>query len=350
MRNGYFPDLDPRARGGKFVAEAQRLLHLQMMEPSVDTVQTSLLIGHYLGGEGNVKAKHIYLGIARLHGQAIRIWEMPEGSEVVLREIRRRTWLSVIISDSWSATDMATQPILSKKEDMIIPLVDDVEFFTLQPEHFSQDLGVKIPTINMWAQMAATIDIYRRVSRLISSYSLKLRSIASSRHEVSDLSQQLDRWIDRLPPQLHYSTGNLAQLSKCGLGRTFLSMHMGYHHFRQLLYYPFLNPQETQTTGPQPEGINIDAFYSRECKGHATAVSDMIKVGFQTSSNSLAYFLTGHILVVSSSIHLHTLLLGDNPNDADMARERLISNFEILMVLKMYWPVVDYSVRFPHLC
>ena len=44
----------------------------------------------------------------------------------------------------------------------------------------------------------------------------------------------------------------------------------------------------------------------------------------------------GHILEVSSSFHLHTLLFCEIPADADMARERLISNFEVLMQLKAF--------------
>jgi hypothetical protein len=58
----------------------------------------------------------------------------------------------------------------------------------------------------------------------------------------------------------------------------------------------------------------------------------------------LVYFLTGHILVVSSSVHLHILLFSKIPADANIAQERLLSNFKILMQLKAYWSVIEVSV------
>jgi hypothetical protein len=75
------------------------------------------------------------------------------------------------------------------------------------------------------------------------------------------------------------------------------------------------------------------------------AVSDIAKVSFRTTGCDLVYYLSGHILVVSSSIHLHTLLFSEEQTKANMARERLISNFEMLMNLKIHWPVIDLSVR-----
>ncbi|KFZ07716.1 hypothetical protein V502_09822 [Pseudogymnoascus sp. VKM F-4520 (FW-2644)] len=315
-----------------------------MMNPSVATVQVCVLIGHYLGGEGDVKSKHIYLGIARLHAQAMRLWEMPPDSTIVSREVRRRTWLSVIIAENWSATDMSTQPVLSSEHDMLFPIMDEVEFLTLQPDDFSDGLNFQSSERCMWAHMAGTIDIFRQISGMISKLSLNLRSLDSYRSEISDLSQRLDHWVQRLPPELQYSMENLVYFGNAGLGRTLLGMHMGYHHFRQLLYYPFLNSQANHDVANPPHLLSCDRNYARICKKHALAISDIIKLGFHTSGCNPAYFLTGHILVVSSSIHLHTLLFGEDQAAADVARERLVSNFEILMQLKMYWPVIDSSV------
>ncbi|KAL5354340.1 hypothetical protein ACLOAV_000429 [Pseudogymnoascus australis] len=343
-RNECFRPFDPRSRGKEFADEARRHIHLQMMNPSVATVQACVLIGHYLGGEGDVKSKHIYLGIARLHAQAMRLQEMPLDSTIVSREIRRRTWLSVIIAENWSATDMSTQPVLSSEDDMLFPIIDEVEFLTLQPAAFTAGLNFQSSERCMWAHMAGTIDIFRHISGMISKLSLNLRSLDSYRSQISDLSLRLDYWVQRLPQELQYSMENLVYFGNAGLGRTFLGMHMGYHHFRQLLYYPFLNSQTNQDVTIPPHLLSGDRNYAQLCKKHALAISDIIKLGFNTSGCNPAYFLTGHILVVSSSIHLHTLLFGEDQAAADVARERLVSNFEILMQLKMYWPVIDSSV------
>lgn len=108
--------------------------------------------------------------------------------------------------------------------------------------------------------------------------------------------------------------------------KPFLAMHIGYHHYRQLLYFPFLDP------GRKDERL------ARECKKHAMMASEIAAKG----TEELVYYVVGHILVVSSSVHLHTLLLGGG--DVDRARIDLLSNFDILMRLKRWWPVVGAAV------
>lgn len=304
------------------------------MSPSLETVQACILVGQFFGGEGDAKAKHIYLGIARLHAQTIRLWEVSPELCSVSQEIRSRTWLSITIANTWSAADISTQPVLCDISTK--PILDDIEFMALQPgTHHNLP-----PSKNsMWAQMAGTIDIYRQISHMISNLGLNLRSLDSYREQIYSLSQQLDEWIGQLPAKLQYSVENLAYFTATGLGSTFVGVHMGYHHCRQLLYYPFLNSGSLRSVDHP-----CDGEMARRCKQHAISISDITKAAFQAGESNAAYFLTGHILVVSSSIHLHTLLIGDNDVEADMAHKRLISNFEILMLLKMYWPVVDSSV------
>lgn len=53
------------------------------------------------------------------------------------------------------------------------------------------------------------------------------------------------------------------------------------------------------------------------------------------------------VTVVSSSVLLHTLLLGDD-EELPMARQRLESNFEFLVRLKEIWPSVDVMVDTPY--
>jgi hypothetical protein len=68
----------------------------------------------------------------------------------------------------------------------------------------------------------------------------------------------------------------------------------------------------------------------------------MVVSEIASQGGELVYYIIGHILVVSSSIHLHTLLLGGG--DVDRARQHLLSNFDMLMKLKRYWPVIDAAV------
>lgn len=51
------------------MTEAIRLLYERMVTPGLETVQGFLLIGFYFGGEGNIRGKHVYVGLARLHAE-----------------------------------------------------------------------------------------------------------------------------------------------------------------------------------------------------------------------------------------------------------------------------------------
>ena len=164
--------------------------------------------------------------------------------------------------------------------------------------------------------MAKSIDIFRGILDIIILLG-SAETLASQITKLGQLTQRLDKWEQELPARLKYNCENLTYFQEIGFGKTFLAMHIGYHHYRQLLYFPFLDPR------------NENPLASSECKKHAMMVSEIASQGGQ-----LVYYIIGHILVVSSSVHLHTLLLGGG--DVDRARSYLLSNFEILMKLKRY--------------
>ncbi|KAL3426867.1 transcriptional regulatory protein [Phlyctema vagabunda] len=331
-----FQDMDPRVRGRAYAKEAMQLLQENLIRPSLMTIQACILLSQYLGSEGDVKGKHIYIGLAMLHSQAIRLWEMTRQSNTVSREVCRRTWLSVVICDRWSAADMATSPTYSKKYKDNFPLLDEKEFVELS----SSSNGLREilnPSGNgLWAQMAKTIDTFRRISEMIYSLGSNSTSASVQEENVVGLAGQLDTWASELPQRLIYTTENLEYFSDEGFGKTFLAMHIGYHHFRQLLYFPFLDSLRRSSNSRHLTYVEL-------CKTNAMHVSNIADVSFRSNSCHLLYYIIGHILVVSSGVHLHTLLFS-NPQEAEQARGHLVSNFEILMRLKTYWPVIDVSV------
>jgi hypothetical protein len=171
--------------------------------------------------------------------------------------------------------------------------------------------------------MAKTIDIFHEILDIIIHLGSG-ETLASQIDKVGQMEDRLDRWEEELPVQLKYSSDNLISFQEIGFGKTFLAMHIGYHHYRQLLYFPYLDPRN-------------DNRLASECKKHAMMVSEIA-----SQDGELLYYIIGHILAVSSSIHLYTLLLGGG--DIDRARQYLLSNFDILMKLKRYWPVIDAGV------
>ncbi|KAL2068486.1 hypothetical protein VTL71DRAFT_16584 [Oculimacula yallundae] len=310
--NDYFHG-DARSYALVYAAAAIELLQKEMVRPSLESIQACILISQHLGGEGDVEAKHICTGLARLHCQCLRIWDISS-MPLVEQEVAKRTYLSVLITGNWSTADMSIAPVASEYPAQHLPLLDEEDFLVLRKRPQRHGL---------WAQMAQTIDIFREILEviiLLSSGEL----LAAQIKKVSQLAQRLDQWENQLPERLKYRPDNLEYFQQNGFEKTFLAMHIGYHHYRQLLYFPFLDPRN-------------DNHLASECKKHAMMVSEIASRG-----GKLVYYIIGHILVVSSSIHLHTLLLGGG--DVDRARQYLLSNFNILIKLKSYWPMIDAAV------
>jgi hypothetical protein len=302
-------------------------------------------LGQFLGGEGEYRTKHIYVGIARLHAEVLRLWEIPGDLPVVDREERRRTWLTVRISYQWSATDMGTGPIAVPGSQLSLPCVDDLSFHTGPAASLQEGIGPTGPQYGLWCQMAATLEIFDKINSLLRQLSQSDGiSFTTYCKEAPLLAQQLRQWANNLPEILQYSISNLQSLSELGLGRTFLAMHIGYHHFYQMLYFPFLNV--SVVPGSTQYALETSFFRdgARECKNSANAVSEIVQTASTKKDCELLCHLYAHVTVVSSCVHLHTLLLSEDAQELTMARERLLLNFRYLMILKAYWPAVDRSV------
>ena len=286
-----------------------------------------------MGGERDIKSKHTYLGLAKLHAENLSLWAMPQNLTVVHREERRRTWLSVRVADHWKAVDMSVEPTPFLNGRDVLPAVDDVAFHTFDPDLLREDRGSN----NMWAHMAGTLEIFSRISIHLARLSRNVISFDTYCKEVPLLTQRLDKWAEGLPEELKYNIPNLTSFANKDLGRTFLSMHIGYYHFRQMLYFPFLDPRAGRSTSAPADGV-------AQCKNSAAMVSEIFQYAMRFQNCELDYFIYGHIAVTSSCVHLHTLLLSEDPAELWTARQRLVSNFEYLMSLKILWPVVNPSV------
>ncbi|KAH8679563.1 hypothetical protein BGZ60DRAFT_400248 [Tricladium varicosporioides] len=314
--NEYFRD-DPRSYSKTYATVALELLQNEMLRPSLESVQGYILISQHLGGEGDVRAKHICTGLARLHCQSLHLWETV-GMTLLDQQVRRRTYLSVVITGKWSTADMSIAPVnaenLPENLPEMLQLLDEEDFLSMREAPVRHGI---------WTQMAKSIDIFREILDIISALGSG-EILTSQIDKVYQIAERLDRWEQELPARLKYNPGNYTYFQMLGFGKTFLAMHLGYQHYRQLLYFPFLDPRN-------------DNRLASECKKHAMMVSNIA-----SQDGELVYYIVGHILVVSSSIHLHTLLLGGG--DVERARADLLSNFGVLMKLKKYWPVIDAAV------
>ncbi|KAF9894126.1 hypothetical protein FE257_009099 [Aspergillus nanangensis] len=328
-----FRNIAPCARGKLYATEAIRRCHAHMVSPSLETVQGFLLIGYYFSGEGSIQGKHIYVGLAHLHADLLTPEDTPT---LVLQEERRRTWLSIHVASHWSASDMATEPTYSSPTSISLPQIDDADFHTLSPELLPLEARPSTGSrCDMWAQMARTLNIFTKINVLLRRLSQSGISFDEYCKEAATLEHALDQWERALPPNLAYTYENFTRLVEKQIGQTFLSMHVGYYHFRQMLFFPFLDSRLAQWAVRDR---------AAKCKESATIVSDILQYSETTPNCKMDYFIYGHIAVVSSSVHLHSLLFSEDQPDLSLARQRLVFNFQYLMGLKPFWSVVDHHV------
>jgi hypothetical protein len=137
------------------------------------------------------------------------------------QETRRRTYLSVVITGNWSTADMSIAPVISEYPPENLSLLYEEDFLALRE---------RLPQHGIWTQMAKTIDIFREILDII----ILLGSggtLASQIDKVGLLANRLDQWEQDLPARLKYSLENLTFFQEIGFGKTFLAMHIGYHHY-----------------------------------------------------------------------------------------------------------------------
>jgi hypothetical protein len=114
----------------------------------------------------------------------------------------------------------------------------------------------------------------------------------------------------------------------------FVAVYLGYYHFGQLLFYQFLHGDCTGT-------VLSARFYADRCKTYAESLCETIYAAKSIPDCDVRYTMVGHIMVIASTVQIHTLLFSDNTDQIVAARRRLERNFEILSQLRTYWPTLD---------
>ncbi|KAL4983693.1 hypothetical protein BDW68DRAFT_194215 [Aspergillus falconensis] len=328
--NPIFDGTAPCDRGKAFIAEAARLCQQYMIFPSLETAQAFLLIGYYFSGESNVDGKHIYVGLARLHAERL---SLSGNLSAVYQEEYRRTWLSIHITSHWTAWDMAMEPLSLPDGSDFLPKIDDATFRATDVQLLNVNHVQDEFRCDMWAQMARTIGIFAKVNNLLRRLSRNIISFDDYCVQAAELETSLDRWAENLPPKLTWSFENLMSLAGRRLGQIYLAMHVGFFHFKQMLFFPFLDARAVRNS--KPNG-------AIKCKDSASVVSSILQYSKNIKDCELDNFIYGHIGVVSSCVHLHTLLFSDDYRELSITRQRLVSNFQYLMALKSYWTIVEH--------
>ncbi|CAK7226783.1 hypothetical protein SEUCBS140593_006358, partial [Sporothrix eucalyptigena] len=171
--------------------------------------------------------------------------------------------------------------------------------------------------------------------------------------EVQRLSSELRDWLRGLPAHLRNTPENLEAFAAKSRGREFAVLHIIYHHQCQLLYYQYLQWASSAPLEAGPVEEEISRRVAR-CKAHAEALSALMwTMNTSAGSECLWSPVNGHLLVVASSIHLHSLLFDNDCGDTDDAssssrvtriRQLLEQNFVMLLQFQKYWPTLKASL------
>lgn len=249
----------------------------------------------------------------------------------ITKEIKVRTWWSLYMIDQWSSAGLDLNKQM-QDDNHRLP-IQETKFWSLKPEeligHDNQ------PGLGLWGYMVILARIFGKIQDLHQQLSNGVLNEHHAEMITQELAREFETFEQGLPTDLHFTVHNLEQHAAVGLGQAFVALHLGYHHYATLLYFPFFDIQLSQTRSR--------ALFASRCKHHATMFSDLLRTSHETPDCEAVYLIVAHMTVVSSAALLHTLLFGNHDEIFD-ARNRLCSNFEILLKLKPYWPGVDLMV------
>ncbi|KAI6911987.1 hypothetical protein KC318_g1469 [Hortaea werneckii] len=195
------------------------------------------------------------------------------------------------------------------------------------------------PSEGLWAYMIKLVDILGPIhdlNRCLVEEDLDQETVNTT---VNTLTRRLDAWVDALPAHMQMNDETLESFRQDGYGGPIVALHLGYHHYATLLYFQYLDSQKPKSASTE---VNVE-----KCKRHASMYSKLLAQSRSESGCEVVYATVGQMTVVSSSVLLHTLLLGTSDEVADV-RQDLTANFAALIELRELWPSLDRILGLKH--
>jgi hypothetical protein len=323
-------DIEPRDRGAGYFETGARLLKLAIDEICIDTIHGCMLIAHYSSGYNWVEQEAVYIGVAIRLAHLLHLQEEPDTGDAVQNEVRRRAWSILFSADRWCALGTGIPRITgfeyrTDRQPARKPM-PDIDFLQLtndtpQPEH---KLGI-------WGPNRDLHDIASSIHSHHLAVVFDPASKEASMEHIDEIYLELQQWQNNLPDSFKFSPQNIYRQSSISSGAIFLGTHLSYHYNYVVLLYQFLSYSDPNSRR-----------YAEQLEYHASKISEIIRWSNKLPDCRLLYSVVAHILVISSSVHLHTLLFGDS-NAAKLAKDDLDTNFEHIMALRRLWPAVDVS-------
>lgn len=235
--------------------------------------------------------------------------------------------------DVWSSSGVRLPRLLTPLDSVPLPM-DEILFLSLK-----QGQGYEVSAKNMnrssiLAEMVRLNHILLQINQFnirASENNLDSHSIMA---DVEDLSRQLDVWFEELPDHMKDTRENLTRYSEQGLGRLLVALYLGYYNYGQMLFYRFLHDDS------RSPDTRI-RFYANKCKYHAGRLCEIVYASEEIPGCDAKYNMVGHVLMIASTVQIHSLLFEDDEGSVTTAKRRLEKNFCILTDLVSLWPTLD---------
>lgn len=247
--------------------------------------------------------------------------------------------------DTWTSAALSLPRSIKPRDTVPLP-IDEQSFADLgmqddPPDKASMNAESPFPdrSDSVVAHLVRVNGLLYDIFRLNATIVAEQTSEESVEEEVQRLTENLNSWLANLPDRFMWSAHNLAQWTSEGRGPMFTIMHLNYNHAGQLLYYHALRfNQEFQGDSSVSRASEV---FAQRCKTHAASVCEITRLAAQQHETTMTYPLAGHVVCLSSTVHIHTLLFGVDPEEAETAKRCLESNFGIITAMHQYWPIAN---------
>lgn len=268
--------------------------------------------------------------------------------------------------DVWSSKSVRLPRQMIHLNNLALPIDEAVFLHTRPQDSEIQVASTSDRSTSLLAQMIRLNRILMEVNDVIAEAAeCDDDTLIVVEHKITSLSYKLHDWHCSLPGSMLDTPENLQQYAAQGLGRIFVAVYLGYYHYGQVLLYQFLHQDQAQT-GESERANKCKDFAAKLCdlvyRAHATPGCDVwynsksillddritnpssphgILTNQDHTNILLLLTVVGHILVIASTIQIHTLLFSTSEIEISSARSRLEQNFQILLRLKEYWPMLE---------
>ncbi|KAH6612991.1 NADH dehydrogenase [Boeremia exigua] len=316
-----------------FMTRSKCLLAQQLEDISVANIQTCILLANSYAAEQNNRLEALYFGIANRMAYVLGLHQRDRNDTSIVRETKSRVWWSLFMADRWCPPSLGLPRELIRSNPTVDLPIDEVVFQSLR---LSNDVALTQRSTGIWTYKTTLADILTSIQDV--NLTLVRDSVASSviDQQVEEIADRLLTWQRSLPQHMVMSDENLEKHRENGQGGTFVALHLGYHHYSTLLYFQYLEPDREPT--------DQTIAYASRCSFHGLAISRLLHNARQFDDCHVVYLTVAHMLIVSSSVLLHILLLGDDV-EVETARMQLTLNFQALEDLTRYWPCVEHMKK-----